>query len=305
MSSLITSCPICGRALDSFSEPGCPHCSPIAEVPQPVSKQPPWGLAMALLAWAASVVLLILVPLVALLGYLIGFNQPLLQDMFRGRPPSPTALMEPNLVLTTIVATFIAHLLTLALCWLIVTGMGKRPFFATLGWGWHKKFKWWHALLLALGMLALGEGLARLLPHGKTDLDKMLSVSASVRVAVALLAVLTAPLIEEVVYRGVLYSALERAGGQITGIIIVALLFGAVHVPQYWGSKAVLAAVMCLSLALTVLRATTGKLLPCVMTHLFFNGIQAIFILARPPKPPLPEPVQATIFAALQYFMSG
>ena len=53
---------------------------------------------------------------------------------------------------------------------------------------------------------------------------------------VAFLAVFTAPFVEEVIYRGILYSALQRTTGTVLAVVIVTLLFAAVHVPQYWGS---------------------------------------------------------------------
>jgi membrane protease YdiL (CAAX protease family) len=85
----------------------------------------------------------------------------------------------------------------------------------------------------------------------------------------------------------------------------VTLLFAAVHVPQYFASPAVIVAVLCLSLALTLLRAVTGKLLPCVATHFIFNGIQAVLIIYQAPKPPVAEPVKTAARAALHLFGCG
>src|SRR5436309_849707 len=82
---------------------------------------------------------------------------------------------------------------------------------------------------------------------------RLLRISTSVRVSVALLAVFTAPLVEEVVYRGILYSALARARGRSLSIVVVALLFAAAHFHQYRESLAVIAAILSLSLVLTLL----------------------------------------------------
>src|SRR5262249_22203589 len=97
---------------------------------------------------------------------------------------------------------------------------------------------------------------------------------------------LTAPLVEEVVYRGVIYSAIEWWRGRLAAVIVVSLLFGAVHVPQYLGSFSAIAAILALSIVLTVLRAVTRQLLPCVATHLTFNLIQAVLLLAHQSNAP-------------------
>ena len=54
------------------------------------------------------------------------------------------------------------------------------------------------------------------------------------------------------------------------------------HVPQYWPNIAVISSITLLSVALTVLRARTGRLLPCIAVHFVFNGIQSVIIVAEP-----------------------
>jgi len=91
--------------------------------------------------------------------------------------------------------------------------------------------------------------------------------------------VLTAPMIEEIVYRGVIYSSVEGLMGKGAAVTFVTLLFALVHAPQYWGSVAALASILSLSFVLTLLRAWTGKLLPCFATHLVYNSVQALALL--------------------------
>jgi membrane protease YdiL (CAAX protease family) len=50
------------------------------------------------------------------------------------------------------------------------------------------------------------------------------------------MATFTAPIVEEVIYRGILYSAFQRARGSGVAIAAVTLLFALVHVPQYYPS---------------------------------------------------------------------
>jgi len=115
-----------------------------------------------------------------------------------------------------------------------------------------------------------------------TELDRILRSSRAAALLMALLATVTAPVMEEVVYRGLLYSALQRLTGAIGAVALVTLIFAGLHVWQYWPNFAAISAILLLSLVLTVVRARTGRLLPCYMIHLVFNGVQSVIIVAEP-----------------------
>jgi uncharacterized protein len=195
----------------------------------------------------------------------------------------------------TIALTFVMQVAGFIAAWLFVTRIGRRPFWRTLGWGWIPEFKMVHAVVLAFLMIGVAILSERALPHQETDIEKLLKMGMAARIAVAALAVMTAPLIEEIVYRGVIFSTVEGLMGKATAVVLVTLLFALVHVPQYWGSVASIAVILSLSLVLTLLRAWTGKLLPCVATHLVYNGIQAVMLLIAPQQAPNSQPNQAAI----------
>jgi hypothetical protein len=96
------------------------------------------------------------------------------------------------------------------------------------------------------------------------------------------MATFTAPLIEEVIYRGVLYSAFQRTVGVAPAVLFVTLIFALVHVPQYYESPATLALLLILSLVLTLMRAYSGNLLPCIILHTIVNGFQSAGLIAEP-----------------------
>ena len=99
---------------------------------------------------------------------------------------------------------------------------------------------------------------------------------------VAFMAVVTAPIVEEVIYRGLLYSALQRAVGTGLAVGFVTLLFSLVHLPQYYPSVSTMVLLTLLSLTLTLIRVFTGNLLPCIILHTIFNGLQSILLIAEP-----------------------
>ena len=132
-----------------------------------------------------------------------------------------------------------------------------------------------------VAVLGISIVLERALPQKQdTVFDLLMKSSQQVRIWIALLAVFTAPLVEEVVYRGLLYSALRRRVGMNWSIAIVTLLFAGVHFPQYWGAWAGLAGLTLLSLVLTVVRATTKSIFPCIVIHMLNNIVGAIQILS-------------------------
>ncbi|MBA2606965.1 MAG: CPBP family intramembrane metalloprotease, partial [Acidobacteria bacterium] len=98
---------------------------------------------------------------------------------------------------------------------------------------------------------------------------------------VAFLATFTAPLVEEVIYRGILYSAFQKTFGVGLAILFVTIVFAAVHVPQYYPSYSTIFLICLLSLVLTLIRVWTGNLLPCIVLHTLFNGIQSLVLVLQ------------------------
>jgi uncharacterized protein len=286
MSSIISFCPTCGQALTPEPRGYCPQCSPTSH-PEPIpppQSQAKWSdLFWAMIVWGVSGGFLLLLEY----GYRL--------FLLATGGGIPDVQITRFAVIFSLVVTFIMQVAGFVAAWLVVTRVGRRPFWRTLGWGWIPQFKMVHAIGLAFLMFGVAILSERALPHQETDLEKYLKMGMSIRIMVATLAVMTAPLIEEIVYRGVVYSSVEGLMGKGVAVIFVTLLFALVHVPQYWGSVATIAAILSLSFVLTLLRAWTGKLLPCVATHLVFNGIQAVILLLAPQQALDRQPDQATV----------
>jgi membrane protease YdiL (CAAX protease family) len=94
--------------------------------------------------------------------------------------------------------------------------------------------------------------------------------------------VFTAPLVEEIVYRGVMYPAAQRTFGTLWAVVVVSVLFAGVHVFQYFNNFAVVSVIAVLSVTLTLVRSRTRSILPCFVIHLVFNGLQAFFLVFQP-----------------------
>ncbi|MGI8639631.1 MAG: CPBP family glutamic-type intramembrane protease, partial [Pyrinomonadaceae bacterium] len=66
------------------------------------------------------------------------------------------------------------------------------------------------------------------------------------------------------------------------GVFLVTILFAAVHVYQYYPSYSTIFLIVLLSLILTLVRVRTKNLLPCVILHTIFNGIQSLLLILQP-----------------------
>ena len=254
---------------------------------------PPWGVAAAFLTWVGSVVLLFVVPVLFLVPYAM-----LRADKLA---PGQSLLEDKTALFLAVLSTLPVHLLTLALVWAVVTRFGKLPFWRTLGWSWSPRVGFWTSAGIAVALLAAGLAFTQFTGGEQTELDKLMRSSTETRITLALLAALTAPLVEELVYRGLLYPALERAMGKVWAVVLVSLLFTLPHVPQYYNNFAVITVILTLSVCLTLVRALTGRLLPCFIIHLVFNGIQSIIMLVEPylqQSAPNVEPAPAVVALA-------
>lgn len=205
---------------------------------------PPWGLKEGLIVWFLSVVLLFIVQTIFVIPLFIsiaknGQNQP--QDL----------LNNPTFVLLVILSAIPTHLLTAAIVWSVVTNWHKkiiarlfvvegnewnerRPFVKWLGLEWNG----WAEVVAVIGVafaLFFIAGLsAYFIGGGETDIDRMLKVSANARYALAFVAAFTAPLAEELIYRGILYPAARKTPGVALTFIGTVLLCA---VPLLWISQ--------------------------------------------------------------------
>jgi membrane protease YdiL (CAAX protease family) len=239
---------------------------------------PPWGALSGLGVWIGSVLCILVVPAIFLLPYL-ALHQPRILDSAQLVEFAKT---DATAVLLQIVAILPAHLLTVLLAWLVITKVRKYNFREMLGWrtgGWRMWAGFGGMLAIFFGISIL---VAQVSPEQDNDLLKILRSSREAVYLVAFIATFTAPFVEEVVYRGVLYSAFQRSIGVPGAFVLTTFLFAVVHVPQYWPSYSTIFLLTLLSLILTAIRVKTNNLLPCIIFHTIFNGLQSISLIADP-----------------------
>lgn len=252
-----------------------PEAVPVIEPVGP--DNPPWNSGIAFLVWLGSVLLVAFVPLIFLLLY-VSVSGAQLTDQ---SALAEFATKDPTSVLIQVAAILPVHLLTLVICWFVVTNFRKFDFRDTLGW-LSGGIRWWHYVVILISFFALAATVGYLVPEQENELLRIIKSSKWALYTVAFLAVFTAPLVEEVVYRGVVYSAFQRSAGTMWAIAITTLLFTAIHVPQYLGSPSTIFLLAVLSLILTLVRVQTGNLWPCIVLHTIFNAIQSALLIVEP-----------------------
>ncbi len=159
--------------------------------------------------------------------------------------------------------------------------------------GWQDAFGFNHRLLqalflgLILGLLILpvGRGLQQLsyfvithtpqihMEAKEQETVRVLRATVSwiPRAVIGVLAIFLAPVTEEMLFRGILYPLIKRAGYPKLALWGVSLLFAAVHV-----NFVTFVPLLALALALTLLYEFTDNLLAPVTTHVLFNALNFV-----------------------------
>ena len=211
---------------EPISDASLAESEPVSTLPTP--NDPPWNSWVALALWFLSVVFIVISPVLFLLPYLASsgiFAKPQ-EEIARFAAKDPTA------IILQMIAIIPAHLFTLIFAWLVVTKRGRYSFRETLGFR-SGGVRWWHYAAIFVCFFGLAVIVGSYFPEKENELLRILQSSRTAVFVVAFMATFTAPLIEEVIYRGVLYSAFQRSIGVAAAVVFFTLLFALVDGPQY------------------------------------------------------------------------
>lgn len=99
--------------------------------------------------------------------------------------------------------------------------------------------------------------------------------SSTQQIYLAFIALIAAPIVEEILFRGILYPTLKNAGFPKIALWGGALLFALFH-----QNGAAFLSLFFFAIVLTLLYEKTGNLLAPMLCHSCFNLINFIFLLA-------------------------
>jgi len=104
-------------------------------------------------------------------------------------------------------------------------------------------------------------------------------------VVTVLAAVIAAPLVEEILFRGVILPALVPRLGRVLAVLAQAIVFGAVHVdPSGSAGPGLVVVLSAVGAVFAVATLLTGRLWPAIVGHALFNGVVLIVVIVAGPE---------------------
>jgi hypothetical protein len=173
-----------------------------------------------------------------------------------------------------LVSQFLVYAAIAACMIALVEGKYHVPFWRAIRWNWPHSA--WRLLALGAAMLFALSLLQSLLPMPKDTPFEHLFDRPRDAYLLSIIAVSLGPLMEELFFRGFMYPVLARRMGVMWGILLTALPFGLIHLPQYgwaWGAAVVifLVGVVC-----GAVRAATKSVAASFLVHVGYNGMQML-----------------------------
>ena len=145
-----------------------------------------------------------------------------------------------------------------------------------LGVAAYAAFRWAILPVLSTG-LELGFRLFDLPVKGHEIVEEYEQTrSLMARLGILLAILVEAPLIEEVVFRGVLFQSIKRYGGGVVAIVASAVVFGVLHPGLF-----VKVNIFFLGLVFGYLFDKTGSIVPGIVLHFLFNLTPAIAMMLQ------------------------
>lgn len=266
-----------------------PSLPPAADPPSRLAPAPGLGAAAGLIALYFALQLVASGVLALALGIASGFVHPA-QGFDQIGPGVRAMLAQPGRPALLAIATLgVAAGLTLQLAWRRWPALWRQA--RPPGFGFTlPRHGWFFALAITVGLVAplLGGWLTQLLAHGHPvtqNIEQLgMSTPAGWRIALAVLATTLGPLAEELLFRGVLLSALLRRFRVGWSMAISALVFALAHLPGLQFAWYALPDLMLLALALAALRLASRSLWPAVLAHGVNNllAVAAWFVVSHP-----------------------
>jgi len=191
---------------------------------------------------------------------------------------------EAVLQVTIIPLALLSSLFTLTLIYISVVLVCRRPLLESLGLRRPDASALTASLLLGAAAAALYVGVALLLPPGPDQdlggpISKLAESGPFGHAIWILMAVVMAPAVEEILFRGYAYLGVRRRLGPLWAGAAVTTFFVLLHITETGTYLPALAGIATLATALIVMMERTGNLTYCIACHLGYNAMLAVMSL--------------------------
>lgn len=241
----------------------------VTTLPQELAGEPrkaspePWTVRNLLVLLGSALLALVAANVLAVTGYALLFPS---VDLKR----APEVLRYNTLFHVSLLMVF--HALFLGAVYLFLVVNHRLSFWGGMKW---RKISVRRAIGCALGGVALAiliQFAPPLLPSSQEfPLQKLFNSPVS-GYTIAAFAILLAPFMEELIFRGLLFAFLERLTGVALAVVGTALLFAALHVSQYWGAWNHVLLISIVGLCFSLVRGVTGSVTPGYILHTAYNA---------------------------------
>jgi uncharacterized protein len=278
--------------IDPISEPAAPSseaASPEASssveatAPLQITVEPPLPIVVTPVVTEVDLLDVLFLTLISLAAFLLigTIAAVIFMATHHGQPLDPKQLSTN--VFFILPLEFASYAVIFGFMALLVGVRHHAPLFQAIHWNMPSRRNAMFAFLIGVGATFISEigefALNRWIPKSlpMTELFK----DRSSTFLIAGFAVLVAPFMEEMLFRGFLYPALARWTGAIFSVIVTASLFTLVHASQLGNSWAALVPIFFIGMVLTITRAVTKSVATGVLIHTTYNFVlMAQFFIA-------------------------
>lgn len=248
----------------SFDPDLIPPVAPSFEPEPPSSALPsPWTVRNLVILIVSGAIALVAANILTLTGYSA------LHTLLGWRRPSKD-LGNNALFLLSLQTVF--HALLLGICYLFIVVNQRQPFWATVKWQRPSLRLLWRFLPAGVALALVVQLAPPLLPDRDDFPLTRLFTSPLAGYAITAFAILIAPFMEELIFRGIVFLFFENLVGPRFAIVGTALLFASLHVPEYWGAWNHMLLILFVGLVFSLARGLTGFLTPSVLLHVAYNA---------------------------------
>jgi len=276
--------PLDGAILSYESSPTAGAAAPGAMLPQGLPPEGPGGWRSnrfldpdLRVPWGwADLLLLVIIWLGAM-----AISAILLAILFAARGVAWTEVQHSSrdLGFFVVIDQLIVSVVVLLYLWAQARLRFNAPFWSTLGW--HKlEGSTWPRVLACAGFVGLGLLLAFCVqlassvfpPKTKLPIENFLQ-NPEAALALMIMSVLLAPVVEETVFRGYIYPVVARTFGVSAGVIGTGTVFGLLHAEQLWGGWVQIALLVVVGIVFTWVRAAKRTVLASYLLHVSYNSL--------------------------------
>jgi len=162
-----------------------------------------------------------------------------------------------------------------------------RPFWRSLGWTeMHAPFLWLVVAGCAAAVAVAFSTYFIRVPNTPNPMTELLHDRASIAL-LAIFGCTLGPLCEELVFRGFLQPLLVRSFGAVAGILLAALPFGLLHIPEYGNSWRHGVVIALAGAAFGWIRHVTGSTKAATVMHASYNALFFFVLLSQGKDLPL------------------